>query len=160
LALTGSLDAPPIVMQSDSDKVFRLFRISVGFTVLLGLVLFFSPHLSVSYKVLLWFSFVVLLLGSALFLVMLFRPASIEISPDGLKYFTGLLHLQTPWSNITQFRYTQRGKTGMIGIDCRPDAPLPRWRPRAISDEWPMELPALADLLNAALVRWGNASPP
>jgi hypothetical protein len=156
----GSLDAPPILLTSDSSKTAFYF---IG-SLLLFVGFAFAPYnnnpMTRFDLVLLWVIRIVSLFCCAIFFLRFFIPARLELSPSGIVLFTGVRYFKKTWSEIDKFKYMKGAYwaylPGLIVIMDRSSTVSPQSNLKALSGGWSLNLEELTALLNSALARWGQ----
>jgi hypothetical protein len=163
--MQGSLDFPPIVIQSSRTTAALLLLVSAGF-VAIGALMLKDPKQSaaIAYLVMGFFG-----LGIPLFAWRFIRPDTIRLAPDGITWRSIFRSGHWKWEDVRGFRpYKPSAKSisKHVGFDfaanyqaqaqARQAAKALTGVEGSLGGGWEMSAADLADLLNRAQARWAN----
>jgi hypothetical protein len=163
----GSLDDPPIVITMSRWKTVLLFLLCMGFVVMGVWLVVKDPQKAIGYLCAGFFG-----LGIPVFIWRMLSPPRLELSRDGISWFTGAKTLKYPWSDFAAFRTYKpsgRGVSKYVGYLYAADHPgLGKMAAftnafagvdGGFGGQWEMSADKVAALLNAAKGRWASLAP-
>ncbi len=160
--MIGSLDNPPIVLRAARAK--SLARLG-GSVALAALFLSMAGRTPLP-DPLLWFGAVVFVLAAIYAVWQLFRPSTLTLSPEGLRYTTIWKTHAIAWRDIAGFRPARVRSVVLTGFDYSPlyqrNAAVRRFNTTALGVDaalppgWELDPEPLCALLNQARERWGE----
>lgn len=156
--MKGSLDHPPIVVQS--SNIFSLLQCLAGFAVGFYFLSTFPIDRNLTFYLLAIAAAFAWALAS---LFQVLRVQRLEVSPDGVTLFDGLVSTAYGWRDIEYFTVLPTMTGDALGITLTREAAdqLEPFEGVPFADQtinlgshWKMSIPALVDLLCDARERW------
>ena len=167
--MEGDLEQPPVVIRSSQRTSLLMLIASVGFvTVGVFMLRDATQNPIVGYLIIIFFA-----AGIPLFAWRLVRPDVLTVLSDGIIWRSAFRTTQIRWDDVQGFRaYSPTGKTlsKHVGFDFTDSYHVQSKGLRqtikafagvdgSLGGGWELSAADLADLLNAARVRWATASP-
>jgi hypothetical protein len=159
----GSFDSPPIVITMSRWKMGLLMLIAIAFTATGAWMISRDSGDFRGYLCTGFFG-----LGVLAFIWRFLSPPRLEISRQGISWFTGRKTLDFAWKDFAAFRVykpSSRAMSKYVGYDYAPDNPK-RGRMAAVAHamagvdggfggQWEISADDVAALLNQAKAKWG-----
>jgi hypothetical protein len=164
----GSLDRPPVIIASATEKTIMLIFGSLGIVCIGAVLVVVSPTMSkesIAGYVGILFSGFCICIG----ILRLIVPDHLIVSSQGIAFSRIFRTRYYAWSEISEivtFRSSARSNVLFVGFDRKgPDSEVSAWERFmkgkfgvhvALGGGWPMNSPELVHLLNSARDKWGE----
>ncbi len=156
------LNTPPVVIRQSRLKIFGYLLIAVTFVVI-ACFMTQDKNLSLRATIGMWLGFALFGPGALLFLYLLIRPDSLELTPEGMTYRALRGPKSWRWEEIGEFHIfrVRNARHVAFSFASRPAQPNLLQRVNAslgadgsLGTGWSLSAEQMVTLLNQALVRW------